>query len=118
VTPPPAGDRVDDPGSVAVGDTVTVHARGSVAESGAKTKQFWSTRDEGQTAFTYGAGVGAVIPGWDQALLGARAGEVREARIPAKEGYGAGGFPAWGIPPGATLAFEIEVVKNEGRKAP
>jgi len=35
-----------------------------------------------------------------------------------QEGYGAGGFPAWGIPPGATLAFEIEVVKNEGQKAP
>ena len=120
VTPPPAGDRVDDPvGSVAVGDTVTVHATGSVAEeSGANARPFWSTRDEGQTAFTYVAGVGAVIPGWDQALLGARAGEVREARIPAKEGYGARGFPAWGIPPGATLAFEIEVVKNEGQKAP
>ena len=119
-TPPPAGDRVDDPvGSVAVGDTVTVHATGSVAEaSGANAKPFWSTRDEGQTAFTYVAGVGAVIPGWDQALLGARAGEVREGADTREGGVRRGGFPAWGIPPGATLAFEIEVVKNEGQKAP
>ena len=27
-------------------------------------------------------------------------GEVRKLVIPADEGYGAGGFPAWGIPPG------------------
>jgi len=51
-------------------------------------------------------------------LLGAAVGETRKLDIPANEGYGAGGFPAWGIPPGATLAFEIEVVKNEGQKAP
>jgi FKBP-type peptidyl-prolyl cis-trans isomerase len=25
--------------------------------------------------------------------------------------YGASGFPAWGIPPNATLLFEIEILK-------
>ena len=38
-----------------------------------------------------------VITGWDQGLLGAAVGEVRKLDIPA-EGYGKGGFPAWGIP--------------------
>ena len=28
---------------------------------------------------------------------------------PRDEGYGAGGFPAWGIPPNGGLLFEIEV---------
>ena len=37
--------------------------------------------------------------------------QVRNIVIPAAEGYGAGGFPAWGIPAGATLNFEIEVLK-------
>ena len=27
---------------------------------------------------------------------------------------GAGGFPAWGIPAGATLLFEIELLKASG----
>jgi FKBP-type peptidyl-prolyl cis-trans isomerase len=42
-------------------------------------------------------------------------GEVRALRIPAEEGYGAGGFPAWGIPPGGTLLFEIEVLEIHGK---
>jgi U3 small nucleolar RNA-associated protein 21 len=29
-------------------------------------------------------------------------GEVRKLVIPADEGYGADGFPAWGIPPGGS----------------
>ena len=29
----------------------------------------------------------------------------------ASEGYGANGFPAWGIPPGGTLYFTIEVLE-------
>ena len=28
---------------------------------------------------------------------------------------GAGGFPAWGIPPGGTLLFEIEVLAIAGK---
>jgi FKBP-type peptidyl-prolyl cis-trans isomerase len=30
-------------------------------------------------------------------------------------GYGAGGFPAWGIPAGGTLLFEIEVLSIAGK---
>ena len=95
-----------------------------------------STKDPGQQAFAYQAGVGAVITGWDQAaprtpppcaplsmftlaceraqgLLGAKVGEERELIIPAHEGYGAKGFPAWGIPPGGTLNFTLEVLSCE-----
>jgi hypothetical protein len=36
--------------------------------------------------------------------------QIRKLFIPAKEGYGAGGFPAWGIPPNGSLDFEIEVL--------
>jgi U3 small nucleolar RNA-associated protein 21 len=58
-----------------------------------------------------GAGVGGVIKGWDQGCLGMKVGEIRDLIIPADEGYGTKGFPAWGIPPGGTLMFEIEVLK-------
>eukprot|EP00658_Telonema_sp_P-2_P064322 TRINITY_DN5325_c0_g1_i6.p3 TRINITY_DN5325_c0_g1~~TRINITY_DN5325_c0_g1_i6.p3 ORF type:complete len:141 (+),score=19.14 TRINITY_DN5325_c0_g1_i6:229-651(+) len=91
---------------VRVGDTVTVHATGIVKETG---KQFWSTKDANKP-FTYQAGVGRVITGWDQGCLGAAVGESRRLDIPAGEGYGANGFPAWGIPPNGGLVFEIEVL--------
>ena len=97
---------------VAKGDTVTVHATGIVEEG---KKKFWSTKDPGQQPFTYQAGVGKVITGWDQGCLGMNVGETRKLRIPAHEGYGAGGFPAWGIPPGGTLLFEIEVLSIKGK---
>jgi FKBP-type peptidyl-prolyl cis-trans isomerase len=44
-----------------------------------------------------------------------RVGETRELDIPASEGYGAGGFPAWGIPPNGALVFEIEVLSVRGK---
>ena len=54
-----------------------------------------------------------VITGWDQGLLGMQIGEERKLTIPADEGYGAAGFPAWGIPPNGTLEFTLEVLKIE-----
>jgi U3 small nucleolar RNA-associated protein 21 len=94
--------------SVQKGARVKVHATGVVKESG---KKFWSTKDPGQEPFQYQAGVGQVITGWDQGLLGMQLGEVRELLIPADEGYGAKGFAAWGIPPGGTLNFTLEVLE-------
>ena len=95
-------------GTVGKGNTVTVHALGVVKQTGAK---FWSTKDAGQQPFTYQAGVGGVITGWDQGCLGMQVGEIRELDIPAHEGYGARGFPAWGIPPNGGLVFTIEVLR-------
>ena len=93
---------------VASGSAVTVHATGIVVETG---KKFWSTKDPGQQPFSYVAGVGQVITGWDQGLLGMAVGEERMVVIPAEEGYGAGGFPQWGIPAGGTLEFTLEVLE-------
>ena len=105
--------RTITPGSgkeITKGSTATVHATGVVKETG---KKFWSTKDPGQEPFTYQAGVGGVIKGWDQGCLGMKVGEARELIIPAHEGYGAAGFPAWGIPPGGTLNFTLECLKVE-----
>ena len=54
-------------------------------------------------------------PRRDQGLLGAGLGETRKLDIPADEGYGARGFPAWGIPPNGGLLFEIEVLGIKGK---
>ena len=87
------------------GCTATVHAKGVIQETG---KKFWSTKDPGKQPFSYQAGVGGVIKGWDQGCLGMKVGETRKLVIPGHEGYGAGGFPAWGITPNATLEFTLE----------
>ena len=52
------------PGSgpaVTKGAQVTVHATGVVKETG---KKFWSTKDPGQQAFSYQAGVGKATISW------------------------------------------------------
>ena len=65
---------------IMVGDSVNVHAVGRLEKS---AKPFWSTR--GSSAFSYSAGIGSVITGWDQGCLGARVGEMRELLIPSAE---------------------------------
>merc|ERR1712038_42724 len=93
--------------TVTAGNTVTVHATGVIKESG---YQFWCTKDN-NSPFTYLAGRGKVITGWDQGCLGMKIGESRELTIPADEGYGAGRFPAWKIPKNATLVFTLECLR-------
>lgn len=91
---------------ISAGQNATVHARGEI-----QGKKFWDTKDPGQQPFSYDAGVGGVITGWDQGCLGMKIGEIRKLEIPGDEGYGAGGFPAWGITPNATLNFTLERLK-------
>ena len=48
--------------------------------------------------------------------MGMKIGEIRDLQIPFDEGYGARGFPAWGIPPNGGLNFNIEVLSIQGKK--
>lgn len=90
------------------GTKCTVHATGTVVQT---MKKFWSTHDAGQSPFAWSAGKGEVITGWDKGVFGMKEGGVRVLKITPDEGYGAGGFPAWGIPPNGTLLFLIECLK-------
>eukprot|EP00929_Paragymnodinium_shiwhaense_P055848 TRINITY_DN27959_c0_g1_i1.p2 TRINITY_DN27959_c0_g1~~TRINITY_DN27959_c0_g1_i1.p2 ORF type:complete len:123 (-),score=33.33 TRINITY_DN27959_c0_g1_i1:380-748(-) len=92
------------------GDKVTVHCTGIILRTGRK---FWSSKDPGQRSFSYTAGAGNVIKGWDVGCMGMKIGEHREITIPAKEAYGEQGFPAWGIISGDTISFYLECLDIE-----
>ena len=62
--------------------------------------------------FTFELGVGQVIPGWDQGLIGVCKGEERHLVVPSELAYGDRGAGDV-IPPGATLLFDVVVVDVE-----
>ena len=66
----------------------------------------------------FNVGMGKVIPGWDEALLGMTRGESRTLIIPPALAYGARGArnPRTGeyvIPPNSTLVFKVKLVNFE-----
>lgn len=89
------------------GSTITVHCIGCLANP---FQKFWSTKDPGQSPFTFQVGLGKVIRGWDEACLTMQHGEIARIFIRSDKGYGSQGFPAWGITPNADLIFEIEIL--------
>jgi peptidylprolyl isomerase len=91
------------------GKPVTVHCTGYGKNNNLEAP-FWSTKDPGQQPFTFTIGQGKVIKGWDEGVMTMTVGEVARLTCTPDYGYGASGFPAWGIMPNATLIFEIEVL--------
>jgi len=86
------------------GDTVSVNYTGWLTDG----TQFDSSYDRGQP-FNFQLGVGSVIPGWDQGVVGMKVGGKRRLTIPPDLAYGASGRGS--IPPNATLIFEVELVE-------
>ncbi|MDD5289931.1 MAG: FKBP-type peptidyl-prolyl cis-trans isomerase [Patescibacteria group bacterium] len=86
------------------GDTITVHYVGTLING----TKFDSSRDRGQPLQLI-IGVGQVIPGWDQGIIGMQVGEIRKLLIPANLAYGEQGAGNV-IPPNSPLIFEVELV--------
>ena len=91
------------------GMSCTVHCTG-YGKNGDLNKKFWSTKDPGQEPFVFEVGMGNVIKCWDEGVLTMKVGEKSVLTCSPEYGYGAGGFPAWGIMPNSVLRFEIEVL--------
>lgn len=95
---------VGEGASPVAGKMVTVHYTGTL-ENGTK---FDSSVDRNEP-FMFMIGVGQVIKGWGEGVLGMKVGGKRTLTIPSHLGYGpygAGGI----IPPHATLIFEVELL--------
>lgn len=85
-------------------DTVVTHYRGTLIDG----TEFDSSYKRGEPAKF---GVTQVIKGWTEALLLMPVGSKWQLFIPGDLAYGPGGRP--GIPPNATLLFDIELISIE-----
>ncbi len=103
-------DHVVGEGAEAItGMTLMMHYTGWLKnEDGSKGTKFDSSRDRNQPfRFTLG---GNVIAGWNEGILGMKAGGQRELIIPSELGYGERGAGG-AIPPGADLIFDVEFIE-------
>ncbi|KAB2580300.1 hypothetical protein BFW01_g3141 [Lasiodiplodia theobromae] len=114
------GNGVDRPRA---GDDVTIEYTGYLFDANApdtKGKKFDSSIGRGD--FNVKIGIGRVIRGWDDGIIGAGGsegmslGEKATLTISSDYGYGANGFPGH-IPPNADLVFDVELKAINGKRA-
>jgi FKBP-type peptidyl-prolyl cis-trans isomerase len=86
------------------GDQISIHYVGKL-EDGTK---FDSSRDRDEAFETF-IGIGHLIKGWDEGIVGMKVGGQRTLIIPSDMGYGEGGIPGV-IPGNATLVFDVELL--------
>ncbi len=91
------------------GQTCVVHYTGWLWQDDKKGKKFDSSVDRRQP-FEFSVGRGQVIKGWDEGVALMKVGSKHELLIPPELGYGNRGAGNV-IPPGATLLFEVELLR-------
>lgn len=91
------------------GDVLTMSYRGTLTNG----KVFDETGKK--PPFTFKLGAGQVIKGWDQGLVGIKAGGKRKLTIPASLAYGEKGVGE--IPANSTLVFVVEALRIDDPKA-
>ncbi len=91
------------------GDIVSVNYTGTLTDG----TKFDSSLDHGKP-IQFTLGVGQVIKGWDQGIVGMKVGDKKKLTIPPELAYGAQAIPdARGgilIPANSTLIFDVELV--------
>ena len=86
---------------------VTVHYTGKLQDG----TVFDSSQKIGKEPIRFTLGVGQVIDGWDQGLIGMKVGGQRKLKIPPELGYGSQDNGM--IPPNSILQFEVELIEIE-----
>ncbi len=91
------------------GDVIVINYLGKLANG----TEFDSSYKRGQP-FVFTVGVGQVIKGWDEGLIGAKSGDKKTLTITPDKGYGDEEIKGQDgkviIPKNSTLIFDVEVV--------
>jgi FKBP-type peptidyl-prolyl cis-trans isomerase FkpA len=95
--------RVGSGRAAVVGDSVRVHYNGWLPDG-----TLFDSSYERNMPITFMLGVGLVIKGWDEGLVGMQPGGIRKLVIKPDLAYGRGGKGP--IPPLATLVFDVELL--------
>ncbi|WP_237189085.1 FKBP-type peptidyl-prolyl cis-trans isomerase [Rothia nasimurium] len=99
-------DEIEGAGDVVeAGDTVSAHYVGVAFSSGEEFDSSWGRGEP----LRFQVGVGMVIQGWDQGLLGMKVGGRRRLEIPSDMAYGSRGAGA-AIGPNESLIFVVDLV--------
>jgi peptidylprolyl isomerase len=100
-------DLVEGEGAeVGRGDSADVQYVGVSWSTGSEFDSSW---DRGAKPFSFPVGAGRVIAGWDQGVIGMRAGGRRLLVIPPELGYGSRGAGGV-IGPDETLVFVVDAL--------
>lgn len=94
--------------AVKKGDTVKINYVGTLTNG----TKFDASADHGGPFVTQ-IGVGQVIKGWDEGIIGMKVGGKRKLVIPPSLGYG--DQATGSIPPNSTLIFQVELVGIQGK---
>jgi len=89
----------------APGDYLTMHYVGVLHADGSEFDSSWS-RD---TTFSFALGVGQVITGWDEGIVGMAVGGRRVLSIPSEMAYGSAS-PSPAIPADSALVFVVDLL--------
>jgi FKBP-type peptidyl-prolyl cis-trans isomerase FkpA len=95
--------KVGEGRAASAGDSVRVHYTGWLPDGTVFDNSY-----ERNQPITFMLGVGLVIPGWDEGLIGMRPGGRRKLVIKPELAYGRRGKGP--IPPLATLVFDVELI--------
>ena len=95
---------------VGKGKTATVEYKGYL-QDGSVFDVSAGFHPQGHEPLEFRIGSGQMIPGFDIMVQDMKIGEVRKMVIPPELAYGARGVPQAGIPGGAYIAFDVELVK-------
>ncbi|MCC3291186.1 MULTISPECIES: FKBP-type peptidyl-prolyl cis-trans isomerase [unclassified Arthrobacter] len=96
---------VGDGREVKAGDTVSTHYVGVAFSTGEEFDASWNRG----TPLDFRVGVGQVIQGWDQGLLGMKVGGRRRLEIPSSMAYGDRGAGS-AVAPGESLIFVVDLL--------
>jgi FKBP-type peptidyl-prolyl cis-trans isomerase len=89
------------------GQTVVVQYEGLVWRTGQIFDSSWS---KGKSLFATQIGVGSVVTGWDEGLIGQTVGSRMLLVVPPDKGYGAQGQPDAGIQGTDTMVFVVDIL--------